>query len=39
MRERVTSAGGLLEVGPTPDGTFRVHAELPAAARRGDEPS
>ncbi len=31
MRERVTTAGGLLEVGPLPDGGFRVHAELPVA--------
>ncbi len=35
MRERVTTAGGLLEVGPRPDGSFRVHAELPVAPGPG----
>ena len=29
MRERVTTAGGTLEVGPRPDGLFHVRAELP----------
>jgi signal transduction histidine kinase len=30
MRERVAAAGGSLEVGPDGDGTFVVHATLPA---------
>ncbi|WP_449386399.1 sensor histidine kinase [Cellulomonas soli] len=29
MRERVLAAGGTLDVGPTPDGGFRVAADLP----------
>jgi signal transduction histidine kinase len=29
MRERVTLFGGTLEMGPRPDGGFRVHATLP----------
>ena len=33
MRERVTTAGGTLEVGPRADSTFRVEAALPAVAR------
>lgn len=32
MAERATDCGGTLEAGPTPDGGFRVHAALPAAA-------
>jgi hypothetical protein len=31
MRERIASAGGTLEVGAQ-DGTWVVHAEIPAAA-------
>ena len=31
MQERVSTAGGLLEIGPTHDGSFQVHAELPGA--------
>jgi signal transduction histidine kinase len=30
MRERVAAAGGTLEAGPRADGTFVVHATLPA---------
>ena len=29
MAERVRTAGGSLEVGPTPQGTWRISAELP----------
>ncbi|WP_297343121.1 histidine kinase [Amnibacterium sp.] len=29
MRERATSVGGTVEVGPTPDGGFRIRAVLP----------
>ena len=29
MRERVAAAGGTIEIGPTADGQFRVHATLP----------
>lgn len=29
MRERVAAVGGTIEIGPTPDGRFRVHATLP----------
>ena len=29
MRERVTAAGGTIEIGPTAGGRFRVHATLP----------
>jgi signal transduction histidine kinase len=29
MRERAAALGGSLEAGPTPDGGFRVHAQLP----------
>ena len=32
MAERAGDCGGTLEAGPTPDGGFRVHATLPAAA-------
>jgi signal transduction histidine kinase len=32
MQERVSTAGGLLEVGPTKDGRFQVHAELPVVS-------
>ena len=32
MRERVVAFGGELEVGPQPDGGFRVAARLPLAA-------
>jgi len=39
MRERVTTAGGLLEVGPLPDRSFRVHAELPVTVTPGDGAS
>ena len=39
MRERVTTAGGTLEVGPLADGTFRVHAELPVAPERAERVS
>ncbi len=39
MRERVTTAGGTLEVGPRTDGTFRVHAELPVAPERAGRVS
>jgi signal transduction histidine kinase len=31
MRERVAAAGGTIDVGPTGDGRFRVHATLPLA--------
>jgi signal transduction histidine kinase len=34
MRERVAAFGGDLEVGPQPDGGFRVAARLPVAADR-----
>jgi signal transduction histidine kinase len=34
MRERVAAFGGDLEVGPRPDGGFRVAARLPLAADR-----
>jgi len=34
MRERVAAFGGDLEVGPRPDGGFRVAARLPLAANR-----
>jgi signal transduction histidine kinase len=34
MRERVAAFGGDLEVGPQPDGGFRVAARLPSAADR-----
>ena len=34
MRERVATFGGDLEVGPRPDGGFRVAARLPFAADR-----
>jgi signal transduction histidine kinase len=34
MRERVAAFGGNLEVGPRPDGGFRVAARLPLADRR-----
>lgn len=33
MRERVTTLGGELEVGPRPDGGYRVRARLPLEAR------
>jgi signal transduction histidine kinase len=29
IRERVTARGGMLDVGPTPEGGYRLHAELP----------
>jgi signal transduction histidine kinase len=32
MRERIESLGGSLEAGPCPDGSWRIHARLPAAA-------
>ncbi|GAA3350945.1 histidine kinase [Amorphoplanes nipponensis] len=31
MRERATSTGGALSAGPTPNGHFTVHAQLPTA--------
>ncbi len=31
MRERIGAAGGTIDVGPTDDGRFRVHATLPVA--------
>ena len=34
MRERVTLFGGELDVGPAPDGGFRVHASLPLEGSR-----
>lgn len=34
MRERVSAAGGTLEVGPRADDVFEVHAELPVVAER-----
>ncbi len=34
MRERVMQCGGQLEVGPRPQGGWRVHAHLPASADR-----
>ncbi|GAA2664657.1 Signal transduction histidine kinase [Actinosynnema pretiosum] len=33
MRERAATAGGTLSAGPTPEGRFTVHAELPAPRR------
>jgi signal transduction histidine kinase len=33
MRERVRLVGGTLEVGPLPDGGFRVAARLPLTAQ------
>jgi signal transduction histidine kinase len=33
MRERALAVGGSLEVGPQPDGTFRVEARLPVSSR------
>jgi signal transduction histidine kinase len=36
MRERVESLGGRLEAGPSEDGGWRVHAELPLSAARRD---
>lgn len=29
MRERVAAAGGTVEIGPTPDGTFQIEVDLP----------
>jgi signal transduction histidine kinase len=34
IRERVTSCGGTLTVGPSDDGGYRIHAVLPAGAPR-----
>ena len=34
MRERTAALGGRLEVGPRPDGGFRVRAELPMDGER-----
>ena len=36
MRERAVALGGTLEAAARPDGGFRVHAELPAAAHELD---
>lgn len=33
MRERVESLGGTLEIGPKPEGGFRVHAHIPEVNR------
>jgi hypothetical protein len=39
MRERVTSLGGTLAVGPTVDGGFEVRATLPLGEAHWSEPN
>jgi signal transduction histidine kinase len=39
MRERATAAGGSFEAGPSPDGGFRVRAELPLEASSAFSPA
>ncbi|MDQ6938458.1 MAG: hypothetical protein M3140_12235 [Actinomycetota bacterium] len=38
MRERVALVGGRFEVGPGPDGGWRVHAELPVPPSAAEDP-